>query len=113
MQRKTSSFMFAVESFHEWRTVYRSYPIPKERNPFWGVTDFCLGPLSNIPLCDLLMRVTVFDCNTIGKHKVIGHFDTPIKDLIEKRRQMSFPLLGHRKRAGFVLIESISRLTSK
>jgi Ca2+-dependent lipid-binding protein len=64
----------------KWNVVYRSEHIDNNLNPYWNPTkvdleELCYGKL------DWPLKVTVYDHNSNGNHRLIGEFETNVADL--------------------------------
>jgi hypothetical protein len=66
-----------------WNVVYRSEAIDNNLNPYWRPTDIGLEELCYGKM-DWPLKITVFDHNENGKHRVIGEFETTIGELQER-----------------------------
>jgi hypothetical protein len=63
-----------------WNTVYRSEHINNHLNPMWkpisiSLEELCYGKL------DWPLKISVFDHEESGKHRLIGEFETTPVDL--------------------------------
>jgi hypothetical protein len=68
----------------KWNTVYRSEHIDNNLNPYWdpariGLEELCYGKL------DWPLKVSVFDHEKNGKHRLIGEFETTIDDMQSRK----------------------------
>ncbi|KAG7349143.1 C2 domain containing protein [Nitzschia inconspicua] len=68
----------------KWNTVYRSEHIDNNLNPYWrptniGLEELCYGDL------EWPLKVSVFDYENSGKHRLIGEFETTIADLQNRK----------------------------
>jgi C2 domain len=64
----------------KWNTVYRSEHIDDNLNPYWQPTDIGLEELCYGDL-EWPLKVSVFDHEKNGKHRLIGEFETSVTDL--------------------------------
>lgn len=67
----------------KWNVVYRSEPVENNLNPYWrpttiGLEELCYGKL------DWPLKITVFDHNDNGVHRIIGEFETTIAELQDR-----------------------------
>jgi Ca2+-dependent lipid-binding protein len=68
----------------KWNVVYRSKPIHNNLNPYWapisiGIEELCYGNL------DWPLRISVYDYESSGKHRLIGEFETSVPDLQSRK----------------------------
>eukprot|EP00934_Nitzschia_sp_Nitz4_P002879 Nitzschia sp. Nitz4//scaffold30_size153850//60720//61724//NITZ4_002772-RA/size153850-augustus-gene-0.57-mRNA-1//1//CDS//3329547244//2869//frame0 len=64
----------------KWNVVYRSEHIDNNLNPYWqpvslGLEEVCYGSL------DWPLKISVYDHNENGIHRLIGEFETSVEDL--------------------------------
>jgi Ca2+-dependent lipid-binding protein len=66
-----------------WNTVYRSPTILNNLNPFF---DLHVMSLEELCYCDLdwPLRITIFDWQGNGKHRIIGMIETTVRNLQER-----------------------------
>jgi Ca2+-dependent lipid-binding protein len=63
-----------------WNTIYRSPTILNNLNPFFEQHDMSLEELCYCDL-DWPLRITILDWQANGKHRIIGMFETTVRDL--------------------------------
>ena len=88
---------YSVAQVH-WNVVYRSEYVSDNLNPYWkpckiGLEELCYGKL------DWPLKVSVFDHNSNGYHRMIGEFETTIEGLNSQKaikgnadREQAIPL---------------------
>ena len=67
----------------KWNVVYRSEHIENNLNPYWKPTYIDLEELCYAKL-DWPLKVSIYDHNDNGKHRMIGEFETTISQLQDR-----------------------------
>lgn len=86
-----------------WDVVHRSSYIKDDLNPNWELESLPLSIICDGNL-DEILKVTIYDHESSGKHELMGEFDTSVNGLVAAKKSNGFEMKRKGKTTGKIVV---------